>query len=136
MRYLLLITLFSLSGCGARPVQTIPTLEDVAKLEFTVDKSLPLVQQAYSIESEEVCEKNDGKWKRVGRQQKESCVLTADDAGKSCENNSECQVACVAQHEPAVSGTKTPGVCLESTDLFGCRTYVANGVAEPTLCVD
>jgi hypothetical protein len=30
------------------------------------------------------------------------------------------------------AGEKARGVCLESTDLFGCRAYVSNGgVEEP-----
>jgi len=34
------------------------------------------------------------------------------------------------------AGEKARGVCLESTDLFGCRAYVSDGVVEHTLCVD
>lgn len=132
----LILAFVCLTGCGAKPPEKIPTLKEIAQLEATVDTSLPLVQQAYSIASEKVCEKHSGQWKRIGKQQKESCVLPASDAGKSCQSSSDCEVACVALNEPVAPGTATAGVCLESTNLFGCRTYVSGGTAEPTLCVD
>lgn len=132
----LILAFVCLTGCGAKPPEKIPTLKEIAQLEATVDTSLPLVQQAYSIASEKVCEKHSGQWKRIGKQQKKSCVLPASDAGKSCQSSSDCEVACVALNEPIAPGTATAGVCLESTNLFGCRTYVSGGTAEPTLCVD
>jgi hypothetical protein len=125
-----------LTGCGAKPPEKISTLKEIVQLAATVDTSLPLVQQAYSIASEKLCKKHSGQWERIGKQQKESCVLPASDAGKSCQSSSDCEVACVALNEPVAPGTATAGVCLESTNLFGCRTYVSGGTAEPTLCVD
>ena len=50
----------ALSACGAQPPELIDSsvvsVEEVEKLEQVVDTSLPLVQQAYSIQSEKVCE--------------------------------------------------------------------------------
>ena len=50
----------ALSACGAQPPEPIDepiaSVEDVERLEQVVDTSLPLVQQAYSIESEKVTE--------------------------------------------------------------------------------
>lgn len=130
----------ALSACGAQPPElidsSIVSVEEVEKLEQVVDTSLPLVQQAYSIESEKVCDKHGGKWKKVDRQQAYACVLPADDAGKACNDSSECDVACVTANNQLDAGQKTSGVCLENTDLFGCRAYVSKGVVEHTLCVD
>ncbi|QDG37804.1 hypothetical protein FJN14_04770 [Alteromonas mediterranea] len=130
----------ALSACGAQPPEHIeqPTIsvEEVEKLEQVVDTSLPLVQQAYSIESEEVCDKQGGKWEKVGRQQAYACVPPANDAGNACNDSSECEVACVTENNKMEAGQKASGVCLETTDLFGCRSYVSNGVVEHTLCVD
>ncbi|OJF67458.1 hypothetical protein BK026_00815 [Alteromonas sp. V450] len=130
----------ALSACGAQPLkpidEQIASAENVKKLEQVVDTSLPLVQQAYSIESEKVCDKHGGNWKKVGRQQAYACVLPANDAGNACNDSSECDVACVTESNNMEAGEKARGVCLESTDLFGCRAYVSNGVVEHTLCVD
>jgi len=130
----------TLSACGAQPPElidsSIMSVEEVEKLEQVVDTSLPLVQQAYSIESEKVCDKQGGKWKKVGRQQAYACVLPANDAGKACNDSSECEVACVTGNNQVDAGQKASGVCLENTDLFGCRAYVSEGVVEHTLCVD
>ncbi len=123
----------ALSACGAQPPEPID--EPIASVE-DVDTSLPLVQQAYSIESEKVCDKHGGNWKKVGRQQAHACVLPASDAGNACNDSSECEVACVTANNNIEAGEKARGVCLESTDLFGCRAYVSNGVVEHTLCVD
>lgn len=130
----------ALSACGAQPPEPmdepIASVEDVERLEQVVDTSLPLVQQAYSIESEKVCDKHGGNWKKVGRQQAHACVLPANDAGNACNDSSECEVACVTENNNMEAGEKARGVCLESTDLFGCRAYVSDGVVEHTLCVD
>ena len=130
----------ALSACGSQPPEPIDmpisSVEEVEKLEQVVDTSLPLVQQAYSIESEKVCDKQGGNWKKVGRQQAYACVLPARDAGNKCNDSSECEVACVTENNQMKAGLKTSGVCLESTDLFGCRAYVSKGVVEHTLCVD
>ena len=136
MRQLYLLGLFLLGGCGAQAPADIPSPLEIEKLEFEVDTSLPLVQQAYSIESESVCEKHDGRWQRVGRQQQYACILDTSDGGKACSSNKECEVGCVVANSEAVAGEHTTGICLENTDLFGCRAYVSNGVVEPTLCVD
>ncbi len=54
----------TLMACGAQPPevieQPIASVEEVEKLEQVVDTSLPLVQQAYSIKSEKVCDKQGG----------------------------------------------------------------------------
>lgn len=130
-----------LSACSAEPPIHFPKSEvldpsDIAAEDFHVDLSLPLVQQAYSIPNKEVCIKQEGKWQPLGRQQKMACVLSTSDAGKPCANSSECEVACIVDNEKFEQGAKARGVCSASTNIFGCYSYVSNGVVEPTLCVD
>ncbi|BFT31009.1 hypothetical protein D210916BOD24_21850 [Alteromonas sp. D210916BOD_24] len=125
-----------LLACSSVEPVYIPSSTEIDVLEFQVDKSLPLVQQAYSIPDETSCLKNNGQWKRLGRQQRYACVLPASDAGAFCINNSDCEVGCVALSNDVESGTNATGVCLESTDVFGCRAYISKGVVEATLCVD
>lgn len=129
------VLLLTLTACGAKP-PPVMLLEDIEKREHIVDQSLPIVQRAYTIPHKEVCEREGGKWKKLGAQQRESCVLPASDAGKTCTDSIQCEVACVAQHSDIESGTRAEGVCLHSTNLFGCHMYLSNGITEPTLCVD
>jgi len=136
MRAVSVVAVLFLLGCGAQPQEHVPSLEEIAKLEQVVDTSLPLVQQAYSIETEEVCERQGGSWQKVGRQQSLACVLPTADAGHSCNDSSECEVACIVEDNTIKAGEKVQGICLHNTDLLGCRAYVSNGVVEQTLCVD
>ncbi|WP_394222052.1 hypothetical protein [Alteromonas gracilis] len=136
MRAVNLIAVLFLIGCGAQPQEKVPSLEEVAKLEQVVDTSLPLVQQAYSIETQEVCERQGGSWKKIGRQQSFGCVLPTADAGNVCNDSRECEVACIVDDNDIKAGEEVQGVCLNNTDLLGCRSYVSNGVVEQTLCVD
>lgn len=95
-----------------------------------------LLQLASSLKTKEACEAENGIWKKAGRIQFFTCILPTTDAGKACSDKSQCQVACVAQGKKIQTGASAIGQCHNSTDQFGCRTYVRNGKAEPTLCVD
>jgi hypothetical protein len=95
-----------------------------------------LLQLATSLKTKKACEAENGIWKKAGRIQSFSCTLPTTDAGKACTNKNQCQVACVAQGKNIQSGTNVVGRCHNSTDQFGCRTYVRNGKAEPALCID
>lgn len=132
---LLSVLLLTLTACGAKPPPEI-LAKDIAKLEHVVDYTLPLVQRAYAIPHETVCEREGGTWKKLGMQQHESCVLPASDAGKACKDSAECEVACVAQNSDAELGARAEGVCLHSTDLFGCHIYLSDGITESAFCED
>ena len=95
-----------------------------------------LVELAASIQTEKECRAYAGEWRKVGKLQQPACVLTAHDAGKMCSDSEQCQVACLAKETGAKIGTSVAGQCASTTVLFGCRTYVSSGKAEPTLCID
>ncbi|WP_292052528.1 hypothetical protein [Brevundimonas sp. UBA5866] len=87
----------------------------------------------------EACAAQGGTFKPVGRAQTMRCVLNYSDAGKICSDSSQCQGDCLA--EPATTGSTTAGSathgrCAPTSDRFGCRTEIRNGVAQPTLCID
>lgn len=124
-----------LAACGANPSPALLP-EDVEKIEHIVDRSLPLVQIAYAIPNRKVCDEEGGEWKKLGIQHHESCVLPADDAGEVCTDSAQCEVACVAKDLGNKPGKHAEGICLHSTDLFGCHSYISNGIIEPTLCTD
>lgn len=134
--FILVIVCVSLAECGASSQDNISSADTMEKMAYRLDPSLPRVQQAYLIPDEATCTKHNGKWKRVGRQQRYACVLPTSDAGTECLNNSDCEVGCVAPSSNTEAGRKVVGVCLGSTDVFGCHAYVSNGVVEATLCVD
>ncbi len=123
---LILITLLALFACETRDKE----IEDDSKTE------LSLSEQAYRLKNKESCEAKDGIWKNLGRLQQSGCVLLATDAGKPCTDSKQCQVSCFTSNPEALTGSKVEGQCHYSTEQFGCRTYVRNGVAEPTLCID
>ncbi|CAA0104437.1 Uncharacterised protein [BD1-7 clade bacterium] len=97
---------------------------------------LSLEERANGLTSQGACEAEGGQWQKVGKLQREACILPAKDAGQPCTDSSQCEVACIAVQRRIDAGSKTTGQCQRSTQHFGCRTYVKDGVAEPTLCID
>ncbi|WP_067521568.1 hypothetical protein [Endozoicomonas ascidiicola] len=100
------------------------------------DSEVRLTEKANAIKTASECSAQNGAWRQVGRLQIYSCVLPASDAGKACADSSDCQVGCIVKGTVVTPGVEVVGQCLESTDQFGCRTYVSNGKAEHTLCID
>ena len=82
----------------------------------------------------DACSARGGTIKPVGRAQTMRCVLNYSDAGKVCTDGSQCQGDCLA--EPSEDTPVTQGRCAPTSDHFGCRTEIKNGVAQPTLCID
>jgi hypothetical protein len=86
-----------------------------------------------------MCEKAQGEWSIAGLSGKGICDVRADDYGKTCADNNECQSReCAA---PAKFDPNAPvvGTCGKSaTYFFGCSgPTVRNGkVDNISLCVD
>lgn len=72
--------------------------------------------------------------KPVGRAQTVRCVLNYADAGKLCTDSSQCQGDCLGEASEATPPNQ--GRCAPTSNRFGCRTEIKNGVAQPTLCID
>lgn len=92
------------------------------------------VQEALNADKA-ACEKAGGDLRPVCRMGKPMCVVTFSDAGKQCSDSSECMGRCMAENgaeamKPAV------GHCAADNQPCGCMQIVANGLAQPTLCVD
>lgn len=82
------------------------------------------------------CADQGGEMKQVGRARTWQCVLSYSDAGKTCTASSQCLGDCLAaDSEPPATG-QAQGRCAPTSDRFGCRTVIENGVAQPTLCRD
>ncbi|WP_242914157.1 hypothetical protein [Brevundimonas pishanensis] len=82
------------------------------------------------------CAARGGTMKPVGRAQTVRCVLNFTDAGKVCTDASQCQGDCLAEASDTPASGQVQGRCAPTSDRFGCRTEIKNGVAEPTLCID
>lgn len=82
------------------------------------------------------CAARGGTMRPVGRAQTLQCVVRYSDAGQRCQDSSSCQGDCLATGEAFESSGKAVGQCAATSDRFGCRTVIKDGVAQPTLCID
>ena len=125
---MMLAAALMLAACSGSSVSPDPS-------EPPTNTSQSLIEQASSLKTEAACKAEQGEWRKVGRLQRFACVLTAADAGKSCTDGSQCQVACLVEGD-VTPGTEATGQCQATTNQFGCRAFVTNGKAEPALCID
>lgn len=125
-KYLLLIAIITVSACSSSEKD----------FQITPEPKLSLSQQAESLKTSASCKAKGGSWEKIGKPQREGCILPTSDAGKNCTDSKQCQVACITSKENIQPGTQVTGQCHDSTYQFGCRTYVADGKAEATLCID
>lgn len=84
------------------------------------------------------CQNLGGTVAKRGMAQFEYCQITFDDAGKTCQDGSECQSeSCIATRRGvAVGQANQTGVCTQTNDDFGCRQMISKGVAQSMLCKD
>ena len=84
----------------------------------------------------ELCESVDGSISRQGLAGYEMCVRPYADAGKTCQDSSECEGQCRAQGFGSTDASQVSGTCQADNIPFGCYAEVKNGIASPALCVD
>ncbi|AZN38082.1 hypothetical protein EJO50_05120 [Iodobacter ciconiae] len=92
---------------------------------------------ATSISQAAICIKEGGEMKQGGIMGHLLCVKPYADAGKICQNKSDCQGKCLADLGTARSedGQQT-GLCQKDNMPFGCYAEVKSGNLGPGLCVD
>ncbi|MCE4372357.1 hypothetical protein [Xanthomonas hortorum] len=81
------------------------------------------------------CTAKGGQLRPVGRMQTVRCVVPYADAGKTCNDNSDCSGDCLATSIVPV-GTATSGTCRRDSDRFGCRQELVGGMGQAALCID
>ena len=82
------------------------------------------------------CQAAGGTLQRLGRLQREQCVIPYADAGKACSRKSDCTGQCLAGAEVA-AGSAATGTCQRDVrQNFGCRQRIDDGKAQGTICVD
>ena len=91
----------------------------------------------YFAAHERECIDSGGAWQRLGRMQIHGCVHKAADAGKPCKDSAECQLKrCLFIGAAPAEGTSAQGICMPTSDSFGCYRAVRNGRVMPEICQD
>ena len=97
--------------------------------------------------TQEACEAAGGEWGTFGLVPKERCNRHTSDAGKVCNDSSECESECIAQlsenekrevNEKAAKGQAIAkqGKCSKLGINVGCHAFVHKGQVPGIVCVD
>lgn len=91
--------------------------------------------------SKDSCEAVGGAWGPQGLSQREMCNLPTTDAGRRCQDNGDCQGACVAkvsreQLDARNGMMRAAGTCTAWTINFGCHAFVQDGMVYGMMCID
>ncbi|EMR4109687.1 TPA: hypothetical protein QEL08_003173 [Stenotrophomonas maltophilia] len=117
-----------LAACSSAPT-TVDTTTQAAS-------STPEADEAYREARDVDCQAAGGTLQRLGRLQREQCVIPYADAGKACSRKSDCSGQCLATGE-VVAGVVATGTCQrDASQNFGCRQRIDDGKAQGTICVD
>jgi putative hemolysin len=87
--------------------------------------------------SAEQCAARGGTMKPVGRMQTLRCAIPYADAGRTCDDKSDCEGQCLADNavaEPPAG--RVTGKCQADNLLFGCLSAIDGGRVTSTICVD
>ncbi|MDD9867918.1 MAG: hypothetical protein OXU73_01130 [Candidatus Campbellbacteria bacterium] len=88
----------------------------------------PLVERAIEIETEKECLDEGGKWTWLNAFFM-GCVLSYEDGGKECSENSECSSgSCIAKNFRDQKSGK--GICKTTTSNQGCQGLIDSDVIE------
>jgi len=110
-RFTSLVLTALLAACGSAPT-TVGTTTQAAS-------GTPEAVEAYREARDVDCQAAGGTLQRLGRLQREQCVIPYADAGK------------------ALAGDAASGTCQrDASQNFGCRQRIDDGKAQGTICVD
>lgn len=136
---------FWLSACSVTPsstsvVQPEQTVDTATNDTAMNDKNDPFSYQACVYppnETVQACTAKGGAFSQQGRLGCYQCVVNYTDAGKACQDSTDCQGKCKNTGEFIKSGTKNQsGQCASDSSGFGCYQTIEKGVAQPAICVD
>lgn len=136
---------FWLSACSVTPSSTTavqPKQTDGTAINDTAvnDKNDPFSYQACVYPPNEIvqaCTAKGGAFLQQGRLGCYQCLVTYTDAGKACQDSTDCQGKCKNTGEFIAANVKTQsGQCASDSSLFGCYQTIEKGVAQPAICVD
>ena len=85
----------------------------------------------------QACAAKGGTFSQQGMLGCYQCLLSYTDAGKACQDSSDCQGKCKSTGEFIENGAKNQsGQCASDSSPFGCYQTIEEGVAQPAICVD
>ena len=106
----------------------------------TTNKNNPFSYQACVYPPNEIikaCTAKGGAFSQQGMLGCYQCVVSYSDAGKACQDSSDCQGKCKNTGEFVDANAKTQsGQCASDSSPFGCYQTIEEGVAQPAICVD
>lgn len=83
----------------------------------------------------EACARLGGLLERAGMLGREMCIIPYADAGRTCQDDSDCEGACWG--EPGFfPDARVTGACQPTNSPFGCHSVITQGRAGPRICVD
>ena len=127
-RFTSLVLTALLAACSSTPT-TVDTTTQAAS-------STPEADEAYREARDVDCQAAGGTLQRLGRLQREQCVIPYADAGQACSRKSDCSGQCLATGDVA-AGSAVTGTCQRDVrQNFGCRQRIDDGKAQGTICVD
>lgn len=145
MTIIAMLMAFWLSACSVTPSST-PVLQpeqsdsSAGNDTATNDKNDPFAYQACVYPPNEMvqaCTAKGGAFSQQGMLGCYQCVVSYRDAGKACQDSSDCQGKCKNTGEFLDANAKTQsGQCASDSSPFGCYQTIEEGVTQPAICVD
>ncbi|ABE75189.1 hypothetical protein [Psychrobacter cryohalolentis] len=140
MTIVAILMAFWLSACSVTPSSTSVVQPDQSDSSVTTNKNDLFSYQACVYppnETVQACTAKGGAFSQRGRLGCYQCVVTYTDAGKACQDSTDCQGKCKNTGKFIKSGTKNQsGQCASDSSGFGCYQTIEKGVAQPAICVD
>lgn len=137
---MMLVMAFWLSACSVMSSPTLEVQPEQSDSATSNDKDDPLFYQACVYPPNEMvqaCRVKGGAFLQQGKLGCYQCVLSYTDAGKVCQDSSDCQGQCKNTGEFIDNGAKNQsGQCASDSSPFGCYQTIEKGVAQPAICVD
>lgn len=131
---------FWLSACSVTPSSTTAVQPKQTDDTAMNDKNDPFSYQACVYppnETVQACTAKGGAFSQQGRLGCYQCVVDYTDAGKACQDSTDCQGKCKNTGEFIAANVKTQsGQCASDSSGFGCYQTIEKGVAQPAICVD
>lgn len=104
----------------------------IASLSFINETTSPSTSpQLGEAATQAECLQKGGTWGHWGLLGQIYCQIPAADAGKNCQDGSECSLGKCLTYDQTL-----PGTCQQFKNTFGCFSLVENGQLGPALCVD
>ncbi|MBA2057190.1 hypothetical protein H0262_04750 [Psychrobacter cryohalolentis] len=140
MTIVAILMAFWLSACSVTPSSTSVVKPDQTDDTAMNDKNDPFSYQACIYPPNDMvraCTAKGGAFSQQGRLGCYQCVVNYTDAGKACQDSTDCQGKCKNTGEFIKGGTKNQsGQCASDSSGFGCYQTIEKGVAQPAICVD